>query len=170
MASAPPLPGRAASYLFFYMVSTVSNRSTLVVDCCMSNAKGMCSVPGSSKTLILPFLHFFTARHESTESTGTPYVGGGGSKPSPPPLQSLTIPEPTGFFNLRTTTNVPRGIGRVGPAASRYTRGLTLDLHVRHVPSRVEVTAHKVQGVANDQCTYGREATQNIGGRTGTVA
>ena len=47
----------------------------------------------------------------------------------------------------------PRGIGRVGPAVSRYTKGLTLDLHVRHVPSRVEVTARKVQGVANEQYT-----------------
>ena len=58
--------------------------------------------------------------------------------PPPPPLSS---------------THVLRGIGRVGPAASRYTKGLILDQHVRHVPNRVGATARSVQGVANNQCT-----------------
>ena len=52
-----------------------------------------------------------------------------------------------------SSTHVLRGIGRVGPAASRYTKGLILDQHVRHVPKRVGATAGSVQGVANNQCT-----------------
>ena len=45
----------------------------------------------------------------------------------PPPKVTLTQPVPRGFLNLRPTTKVLRGTGRMGPARCRYAKGLTSD-------------------------------------------
>ena len=73
---------------------------------------------------------------------------------------TLTGPEPTGFLNLRTTHDVPRGTGQMGPAICRCTAGLTSDQNVRHSPGRVRATDTRVTGMVMDQCTYRRTARE----------
>ena len=57
---------------------------------------------------------------------------------------------------------------RVGPATSRYTKGLTADQHKRHSPGRVMTSTNTLQG--QEPVYIRKRGTMNIGGSTGTVA
>ena len=78
---------------------------------------------------------------------------------------TLTRPEPTGVFNLRTKAYVPRSTGQTGPTASRYTTGLTSDRYVRHSPGRVW-TATTVSTVWSKACVHMEGRQMDTGGST----